>query len=149
MAREKNSGKQSGKADSTANAENQSESHDGAGIADFVKKMAYLSVGTMFATQETASRVIKDVKLPREAVNMLMQGVERNREEMMKIVSRTMADYLQNLDMIHLMKNAMDGMNVKVSGEVQFNYDPSKKGKMDVDIKGSAKPGRKRRRKTA
>ena len=117
-------------------------------LGDFVRRMAYVGIGTAFATQETASRMVRDLKLPREAVGMIMQGMEKNREEMMKVASRAFSDYLQNLDMAHLLKSAMDGMNVKVSGEVQFNYDPKKKGKIDADIKASAKPGRRRRKKT-
>lgn len=121
-------------------------SHESTGFADFVKKMAYVGIGAAFATQETTTRMMRELKLPREAVNALLQGIERNREDMMKISSRVIADYLKNLDATHILKSAMDGMNLKVTGEIQFNYDPTKKGKLNADIKASAKPSRGKRR---
>ena len=96
---------------------------------------------------EWATRLIREMKLPREAAGVLLQGIERNREEMIKISQRVISEYLKNLDATHILKSAMDGMNLKVTGEIQFNYDPSKKGKLNADIKAAAVPGKKKRRR--
>ncbi|RMF18969.1 MAG: hypothetical protein D6761_01330 [Candidatus Dadabacteria bacterium] len=128
-------------------AAGEADEHDASSWAELLRKAAYLGIGTAFATQETARSVLRDMKLPREVVSMIMQNFEKNREEMVNVAQRTLSDYLQNLDVAHLLKNAMDGMKLTVTGEVQFNYDPSRKGKLDADVKLRARPKRGRRRK--
>lgn len=133
---------------SEQSSNNEKEStHESSSWTEFLRRAAYVGVGAAFATQETATRLIREMKLPREAAGLLLQGIERNREEMLKISSRVISEYLKNLDATHILKSAMDGMNLKVTGEIQFNYDPTKKGKLNADIKASAMPGKKKRRR--
>ena len=122
--------------------------HDASGWAELLRKAAYLGIGTAFATQETARSMLRDMKVPREVVSMIMQNFEKNREEMVNVAQRTLSEYLQNLDVAHLLKNAMDGMKLTVTGEVQFNYDPARKGKLDADVRLRARPRRGRKKKS-
>ena len=110
------------------------EEEVGSGVSDLIKKMAFLGAGTLFATQETASRALRDMKLPREAVQAILQAAERNRDEFIDALTGTLRDFLEELDLIDFAKRTLDGMNVRISAEVGFSYDPSKSGKKSVRV---------------
>ncbi len=143
MAKKKTSSKTSGPGAPDDVADETTFEVGEGGLADVLKKMAYLGVGTMFATQETASRMVKDMTLPREAVNAIVNAIERNRDEIARAVSKGTEDFLRNLDIVHLAKKTFDGMNIRVSGEIQFNYDPTTRSSAKTRSNTKVSVGRK------
>lgn len=107
----------------------------GIGLGDLLKRAAYLGAGTVFATQESASR------LPRELAQGIMQAVDRNKDEFIRAVTGTMRDWLGSLDLVDLVRRAADGLDVEVSARVKLRYggeggsddEPKAKGKRRRD----------------
>ena len=88
----------------------------GIGLGDLLRRAAYLGAGTVFATQESASR------LPRELAQGVMQAVDRNKDEFIRAVTGTMRDWLGSLDLVDLVRRAADGLDVEVSARIKLRY---------------------------
>lgn len=88
----------------------------GVGLTDLLKRAAYLGAGTVIATQESASR------LPREIAQNLVQAVERNKDDFIRVIDGTIRDWLRSIDLVSLARHAADGLDVEVSARVKLRY---------------------------
>lgn len=111
----------------------------GIGLTELLKRAAYLGAGTVFATQESASR------LSRELVQGVMQAIERNKEEFVRAVTGSMRDWLGSLNLVELVRRASDGLEIEVNARVKLRYDGDEKPKRETKDKAKAQDKRRRR----
>lgn len=111
----------------------------GIGLTELLKRAAYLGAGTVFATQESASR------LPRELVQGVMQAIERNKEEFIRAVTGSMRDWLGSLDLVELVRRAADGLDIEVNARVKLRYGGDDRPKHETKDKARAEVKRRRR----
>lgn len=100
---------------------------EGGGFTELLKKAAYLGIGALFATQETATRIAKDLKLPREAVALILEQVDRNRSELSNAIRSAVREVLKDADLVKLAKRTLDGMNVEVNAQIKLSFDENPK----------------------
>ncbi len=103
----------------------------GIGLTDLLKRAAYLGAGTVFATQESASR------LPRELAQGIIHAVDRNKDEFIRAITGTMHNWLNSLDLVDLVRRAADGLDVEVSARVKLRYGGDSRS---TDVSGAKPP---------
>lgn len=108
---------------------------DEPGRGDWLKRLAYLGVGTLFLTQEAALRLVRELKLPREAGQLLLREMEKNKGELLSILREVLSEFLNNLELKELLKervrelkpeellrHLLKGLHLKVQGEIRLGY---------------------------
>jgi len=91
-----------------------------AGVAEAIKRLAYLGVGTLFMTQETASKAVRELRLPRDVAEALLRQVDRSKDDLVRAVKSVLREFLSDIDPVELLRRALDGVELEVSAKVKM-----------------------------
>ena len=95
-------------------------------MTDLVRKAIYLGAGTLFYTQENASRKLSEgLKVSREVANEMATQWDRGKQELIDSISQTVANYLADLDLTDVIRNVTKGAELEV--RIRLNFDDERK----------------------
>src|ERR1700722_13468419 len=93
----------------------------GAGpILDTVKKLFSVGVGAAFLTEESIRNYLADLKLPKEALNFILQSASKGKEELVGRVSKEIGGLLSHIDIIKEVSRFAENHKFKVSAEMEI-----------------------------
>ena len=75
--------KNDGNSNDNANNENEDTSTDSPKWAEVLKKVVGVGLGAAFMTEEHVRSYLGDFKVPKDVVQMILQGASKSKEEMM------------------------------------------------------------------
>ena len=112
---------------------------DDKGISEVLKKVISVGVGAAFMTEDTIKTVLKDLPLPREILNGLVNNAKGAKEEFVESVQIEVREALSKVDPSKLMEEVLDNYDIEVSAKFSF----TKKEKVEVKTKTKSKVQKK------
>lgn len=106
--------------------ENQSEwSFDDAsaegkkGVGDTLKRLLTVGISAAFMTEESIRTYLGEMKLPKEALSLLLQGAKKSKEELMGRVGNEIVAIIHKIDFVEEASRFVENHKFRISAEVE------------------------------
>jgi hypothetical protein len=70
-------------------------------------------------TEESIRRIVTDMHLPKETINLLLQGASRSKEELMNRVSREVITIISKIDFVKEASRFVEEHKFRVTAEIE------------------------------
>ncbi len=117
---------------------NESSSETKKGVGDTLKKLFTVGMGAAFMTEESIRTYLAELKLPKEALNFLLQGAKKSKEELMNRVGNEVVSIIRKIDFVEEASRFVEGHKFRISAEVEVIKKPNGEGKdtsFDISVK--------------
>ena len=91
-----------------------------------IRKIIATGIGAALLTEESLSKLISDIKLPRDAKNYLAKQAQRRKEDLSNIVARELKDFLKRINIHEELHKALLGLKIDVEGTVNISRSGAK-----------------------
>jgi len=118
MANDKDRDEESSAAGSSAGSSGGS-SGAGPSVGDTIKKLVTAGVSAAFMTEESIRAFVSEVKLPKETLNVLLQGASKSKDELMNRVSREVIGIISKIDFVKEASRFVEEHKFKISAEIE------------------------------
>lgn len=99
--------------------ENDSDSSGGIKISEAIKKLITTGVGAAFMTEESVRNYLGELKLPKEVLNLILQGASKSKDELMERVGNEMLKVISKIDFVKEASKFAEEHKFKVSAEIE------------------------------
>jgi hypothetical protein len=89
-------------------------------VPDFVRRMAWAGLGAVFMSEEGVRRVASQLKLPKEALGLLLHQAEKTKDDIGRLVSEEVRKFLQSDRLRDELLKVIAGMTIEVRAEVKL-----------------------------
>jgi hypothetical protein len=89
-------------------------------VPDFVRRMAWAGLGAVFMSEEGVRKVASQLKLPKEALGLLLQQAEKTKDDIGRLVSDEVRKFLQSDRLRDELLKVIAGMTIEVRAEVKL-----------------------------
>jgi hypothetical protein len=91
----------------------------GVSVGETIKKLVTAGVSAAFMTEESVRSFVSELKLPKETLNLLLQGANKSKEELMNRVSREVIGMISKIDLVKEASRFVEEHKFKISAEVE------------------------------
>lgn len=106
--------------DSTSKKEgSDSEESTGLKIGDTLRKVITAGLGAAFMTEESIRSHLSDLKLPKEALNLVLQSAAKSKEDLMNRVGNEVIKIVGKIDFVKEASRFLEDHKFKISAEVE------------------------------
>jgi hypothetical protein len=113
-------------------------------IADGVKKAILAGMGALFLTEESARRLARDWKLPKELIGYIGQQAAGAKEEVLRLFSEEVRRFLESDLVRKEFWRALTDNTIEIRAEIRFRPDAEGKPRPKVEATAKAKrPGKR------
>lgn len=91
----------------------------GAPLSDTIKKILTTGLSAAFMTEESIRSFVSDLKLPKETLNILLQGATKSKEELMNRVGNEIVKVISKIDFVKEASRFVEEHKFKISAEVE------------------------------
>lgn len=88
-------------------------------MGDTLKKILATGVSAAFMTEESIRKIVSDLHLPKETLNLLLQGAARSKEELMNRVSREVISIISKIDFVKEASRFVEEHKFRIVAEVE------------------------------
>lgn len=88
-------------------------------LTDTVKKLFTAGVSAAFMTEESIRSFVSDLKLPKETLNVLLQGANKSKEELMNRVGNEVIKVISKIDFVKEASRFVEEHKFKINAEVE------------------------------
>jgi hypothetical protein len=106
-------------------------------VGDTIRKLVSAGVSAAFMTEESIRSFVSEVKLPKETLNLLLQGAAKSKEELMNRVSKEVIAIISKIDFVKEASRFVEEHKFRINAEIEV-VRKDKAMKTD-DITGSIK----------
>jgi len=102
--------------------EESSESSDesrGGLLSEGLKKIFAVGVGAAFLTEESIRNYLQDLKLPKDMLNVLLQGAQKSKDQLMNRVGNEVIAIIQKIDFVKEASRFVETHKFRVSAEIE------------------------------
>ncbi|MBK7858895.1 MAG: hypothetical protein IPJ65_09810 [Archangiaceae bacterium] len=92
-------------------------------IPELVRKFAVAGLGAVFMTEEGIRNLAGQLKLPKEALGMVLGQAEKTKEEIGRVISEELRRFLQSEKLRNEFLKMIAGMTIEVKAEVKLMPD--------------------------
>ena len=89
-------------------------------VADVVRKAVLTGVGALFLTEESARRLAREWKLPKDLATYLVAQAQGAKEEVLRIVSAEIRRFLQSEAFRREIESILSSMTLEVNAEIRL-----------------------------
>ena len=89
--------------------EDDESSGAGPKVSDTIRKLVTAGVSAAFMTEESIRSFVSDLKLPKETLQLLLQGAAKSKEELMNRVSREVIGIISKIASVTIRKTSVSG----------------------------------------
>src|SRR5512142_2786740 len=114
-------------------------------IPDGVKKAILAGVGALFMTEESARRLAREWKLPKEVIGFIGQQAQSAKDEVMRVFAEEIRRFLQSDAVRRELGRVLESMAVEVHAEIRLK--PNGEGAARPEVKAVVHARRKKARK--
>ena len=93
-------------------------------IADFVKELASQGLATYFLTEDVVKASIKDLKVPKELVGGMLEGLFKKKDEFYSLLVKEFGKVLSQVDLSKEITRFLETHEIKL--EVKVKFEPKK-----------------------
>jgi hypothetical protein len=109
-------------------------------IPDLVKRTLYTGLGAVMTTEEGIRRIASEFTLPKEVVGYLLTTAQATKDDLLRIVSRELREFLQNLNLGQELAKLLTQLSFEIKTEIRFipndqavmGVSPSSRSKVSV-----------------
>lgn len=112
------SDRRSGAAHTGERESKESETRSG-GLGDALKKLVSAGIGAAFMTEESIRTYLNEVRLPKEVLNMIVQGAGKSKEELLNRVGNEVVKIISKIDFVSEASRFVEEHKFRVSAEVE------------------------------
>jgi hypothetical protein len=104
-----------------ANKKDEKDSADLKGLfGDTVKKVFTAGVSAAFMTEESLRTYLSELKLPKEALNLLIQSASKSKDEITQRVSKEAVAIIQKIDFVKEFSRFAETHKFKITAEIDI-----------------------------
>lgn len=85
---------------------------------DLLKKLISAGVGAAFMTEESIRTYLSELKLPKEVLNLLLQGAQKSKDELMDRVGNEVIKIVRKIDFVHEASRFVEEHKFRISAEI-------------------------------
>ncbi|MBL8956514.1 MAG: hypothetical protein JNK82_37410 [Myxococcaceae bacterium] len=89
-------------------------------IPELVRKVAVAGLGAVFMTEEGIRNLAGQLKLPKEALSVVLGQAEKTKEEIGRVISEELRRFLQSEKLRNEFLKMIAGMTIEVRAEVKL-----------------------------
>ncbi|WP_413570621.1 hypothetical protein ACLWBD_08565 [Bdellovibrio sp. HCB117] len=89
-------------------------------LGDTVKKVFTAGVSAAFMTEESLRAYVSELKLPKEALNLLIQGANKSKEEVTNRVTKEILGIIQKIDFVKEASKFAETHKFKITAEIDI-----------------------------
>lgn len=107
------------------------------GVGEMVKKVLAVGIGAAFLTEESIRNSLKEIKLPKEILNALVQGASKSKEEITNRVSNEIIKIISKIDFVKEASRFVEDHKFRVSAEIEVlkKNGSSQTAELKIDVK--------------
>ncbi len=87
---------------------------------DLIKKLISAGVGAAFMTEEHIRNYLGELKLPKDVLNLLLQGAAKSKDELMDKVGNEIIKIVQKIDFVKEAARFAEEHKFRVSAEIDI-----------------------------
>ncbi|RME46267.1 MAG: hypothetical protein D6795_15610 [Deltaproteobacteria bacterium] len=105
---------------------NEGEDREGIGrtldglVPDIVKKAIFMSVGGVFMTEEAIRKNIKELKMPKDMANYLIQQSAKSKDEFLRYLAEEIRKFISQIEFDQEIRKVLKNMAIQVNAEIRF-----------------------------
>lgn len=104
-----------------ANKKDEKDSSDLKGLlGDTVKKVFTAGVSAAFMTEESLRTYLSELKLPKEALNLLIQSASKSKDEITQRVTKEAVGIIQKIDFVKEFSKFAETHKFKITAEIDI-----------------------------
>ena len=109
-------------------------------VPEILRRTFYAGVGAVFTTEEGIRKLAKEVSMPKDAANYLIQQAQGTKKELFRIVAQELRGFLESLNLTEEMQRLLTTLSFEIKTEIRFipndaKLKPSIKNKVTVKRK--------------
>jgi hypothetical protein len=89
------------------------------GMGDTLKKLFTAGVSAAFMTEESVRGFVSELKLPKETLNLILQGASKSKEQLMDRVGREIVGIISKIDFVKEASRFVEEHKFKISAEIE------------------------------
>lgn len=89
-------------------------------IGETVKKLFTAGVSAAFMTEESVRSYLAELKLPKEILNVVVQGASKSKDEITNRVSKEVIGILQKIDVVKEFSRFAETHKFKITAEIEI-----------------------------
>lgn len=89
-------------------------------VPDILKRSVFTSVGNVLMSEEGLRAMLLEKNLPKEVVNVLLSQADVMRREILRIISREIRIFLQNMDFGGEISKILTSLSFEIKTEIRF-----------------------------
>lgn len=107
--------------DDKKNSEDENKDKDVKGLlGETIKKVFTAGVSAAFMTEESLRTYVSELKLPKEALNLLLQGANKSKDEITKRVTTEIVGIIQKIDFVKEASRFVENHKFKITAEIDI-----------------------------
>jgi hypothetical protein len=103
-------------------------------IPELVKKTVTAGMGAVFTTEEGIRRLTKEMTLPKEVANYLVNTAATTKDELLRIVAREVREFLQNVQLSEELAKVLTMVTLEVKTSIRFVPNDDRQGGIEPDV---------------
>jgi hypothetical protein len=111
-------------------------------LADGVKKAILAGMGALFLTEESARKLAREWKLPKEVIGYIGQQAAGAKDEILRLFSDEVRRFLESEAVRKEFWRALTDNTIEIRAEIRFRPDAEGKPRARVDGSAKAKRGK-------
>lgn len=97
----------------------------GLGVSEVLRKAVMTGLGAAIMTEEGVRSVLKELRLPKDAVNTALEQAERGKEELVRIVNDEVRRFLDSPALKREIAKALSNITIELTAKIRLNPDGS------------------------
>lgn len=89
-------------------------------LGDTVKKLFTVGVTAAFMTEESIKAYLAELKLPKELLNVVIQGAQKSKDEVTNRVGKEVAGILNKIDFVKEASKFAENHKFKITAEIEI-----------------------------
>ena len=96
-----------------------SDSPEGMNLAEGLKRLVTAGIGAAFMTEESIRGYLQDLKLPKEALNLVLQSAAKTKDELANRIGNETIKMISKIDFVKEASRFVEEHKFKISAEVE------------------------------
>jgi hypothetical protein len=89
-------------------------------FSDLIRRAVVAGAGALFMTEEGIRSFLSDLKLPKEAVQFVVNQVAKTKEDLFNVLSRELREFLESTNLADEVQRVLASTSLEISTTVRF-----------------------------
>ena len=90
------------------------------GIADLVREIAMTGIATVFMTEDTIRSYFKELRLPKEMMSLVLDGIHRKKDDVYGLVANEVHKMFEKFELSSEIAKFLSSHQIQVQAKIQF-----------------------------